>query len=118
MYEANGVGLAAPQVGILKRLVVMDCGEGAIVMMNPVILEASGEQTGDEGCLSVPGKAGQVTRPNYVKCQFMDEDGDICEVEATELLARCICHELDHLDGHLYVEKVQGGLHDVVYDEE
>ena len=118
MYEANGVGLAAPQVGILKRLVVMDCGEGAIVMMNPVILEASGEQTGDEGCLSVPGKAGQVTRPNCVKCQFMDEDGDICEVEATELLARCICHELDHLDGHLYVEKVQGGLHDVVYDEE
>lgn len=118
MYEANGVGLAAPQVGILKRLVVMDCGEGAIVMLNPIIVETSGEQTGDEGCLSVPGKAGQVTRPNYVKCQFMDEDGDICEIEGTELLARCICHELDHLDGHLYVEKVEGGLHEVVYNDE
>jgi peptide deformylase len=118
MYEANGVGLAAPQVGILKRLVVMDCGDGAIVMINPVILEASGEQTGDEGCLSLPGKAGQVTRPNYVKARFFDEDMEECEIEATELLARCICHELDHLDGHMYTEKVVGGLHDAKYEED
>jgi peptide deformylase len=118
MYEANGVGLAAPQVGILKRVVVMDCGEGAIVMINPEILEASGEQTGDEGCLSLPGKAGQVTRPNYVRARFLNEDMEECEIEATELLARCICHELDHLDGHMYTEKVVGGLHDVKYEED
>ena len=118
MYEANGVGLAAPQVGILKRIVVMDCGEGAIVMINPTILETDGEQPGDEGCLSIPGKAGQVTRPNYVKARFLDEDMEECEIEATELLARCICHELEHLDGHLYVEHVGGGLHDVQYDKE
>lgn len=118
MYEANGVGLAAPQVGILKRLVVMDCGEGPIVMINPVIIETSGEQTGDEGCLSLPGKAGQVTRPNYVKARFLDEDMEECEIEATELLARCICHEVDHLDGHMYTEHVQGPLHDVTYDDE
>jgi peptide deformylase len=118
MYEANGVGLAAPQVGILKRVVVMDCGEGAIVMINPEILETSGEQTGDEGCLSLPGKAGQVTRPNYVRARFMNEDMEECEIEATELLARCICHELDHLDGHMYTEKVVGGLHDVKYEED
>lgn len=118
MYEANGVGLAAPQVGILKRLVVMDCGEGPIVMINPVILETSGEQTGDEGCLSLPGKAGQVTRPNYVKARFLDEDMQECEIEGTELLARCICHELDHLDGHMYTEKVVGGIHDVKCEED
>lgn len=118
MYEANGVGLAAPQVGILKRLVVMDCGEGPIVMINPVILETSGEQTGDEGCLSLPGKAGQVTRPNYVKARFLDEDMQECEIEGTELLARCICHELDHLDGHMYTEKVVGGIHDVNCEED
>jgi peptide deformylase len=118
MYEANGVGLAAPQVGILKRVVVMDCGEGAIVMINPEILETSGEQTGDEGCLSLPGKAGQVTRPNYVRARFLNEDMEECEIEATELLARCICHELDHLDGHMYTEKVVGGLHDVKYEED
>ena len=118
MYEANGVGLAAPQVGILKRLVVMDCGDGPIVMINPVILETSGEQTGDEGCLSLPGKAGQVTRPNYVKARYLDEDMEECEIEATELLARCICHELDHLDGHMYTEHVEGELYDVTYEEE
>ncbi len=116
MYEANGVGLAAPQVGILKRIVVMDCGEGPIVMINPVIVETSGEQTGDEGCLSVPGKAGLVTRPNYVKARFFDEEMQECEIEATELLARCIMHETDHLDGHLYVEKVEGPLHEVTYE--
>lgn len=115
MYEANGVGLAAPQVGILKRLVVIDVGDehGPYIMINPEILETSGEQTGDEGCLSLPGKAGCVTRPNYVKARYYDLDMKACEVEGEELLARAICHELDHLDGHMYVEKVTGGLHDV-----
>lgn len=117
MYEANGVGLAAPQVGILKRIVVIDVGEGPIVMINPEIIESDGEQTGDEGCLSVPGKAGQVTRPNHVKARFMGEDMNEYEIEGEELLARCICHELDHLDGHLYVEKVEGALHDVTYED-
>ena len=118
MYEANGVGLAAPQVGILKRIVVIDVGEGPIVMINPRIVSVDGEQTGDEGCLSVPGKAGCVTRPNYVMARFLNEDMQECEIEGTELLARAICHELDHLEGHLYVEKVEGGLHDVNYEEE
>ncbi len=118
MYEANGVGLAAPQVGILKRIVVIDVGEGPIVMINPRIVLTEGEQCGDEGCLSLPGKAGQVTRPNYVMARFFDEDMNECEIEGTELLARAICHELDHLEGHLYVEKVEGALHDVNYDAE
>ena len=118
MYEANGVGLAAPQVGILKRIVVIDVGEGPIVMINPTIIAQDGEQTGDEGCLSVPGKAGIVTRPNYVKARFFDEEMNECEIEGEELLARAICHELDHLDGHLYVEKVEGGHHDVTYEVE
>ena len=118
MYEANGVGLAAPQVGVLKRLVVIDVGEGPIVMINPTIVATDGEQTGDEGCLSVPGKAGIVTRPNYVKARFFDEEMNECEVEGEGLLARAICHELDHLDGHLYVEKVEGELHDVTYEIE
>ena len=118
MYEANGVGLAAPQVGVLKRIVVIDVGEGPIVMINPVILETSGSQTGDEGCLSVPGKAGQVTRPNYVRASFLTEDMDECIIEGEELLARAICHEVEHLDGHLYTEKVEGALHDVTYDED
>ncbi len=118
MYEANGVGLAAPQVGILKRLVVIDVGEGPIVMINPKIIETSGEQTGEEGCLSVPGKSGCVTRPNHVIARFFNEEMVECEVEGTELLARAICHELDHLDGHLYVEKVEGELHDVTYSED
>ena len=118
MYEANGVGLAAPQVGILKRIVVMDIGEGPIVMINPQILETSGEQTGDEGCLSYPGKAGKVTRPNYVKARFQNEDMEWCEIEGTELLARCISHELDHLDGHMYTEKVEGPLHEVTYESD
>lgn len=118
MYEANGVGLAAPQVGVLKRIVVIDVGEGPIVMINPVILETSGEQTGDEGCLSVPGKAGVVTRPNYVKAKAFDENMNEYVIEGKELLARAICHECDHLDGHLYVEKVEGELKEVNYDEE
>ena len=112
MYEVGGVGLAAPQVGILKRIVVIDVGEGPIVMINPRIITTDGEQTGDEGCLSVPGKAGCVTRPNYVMARFFDEEMNECEIEGEELLARAICHELDHLDGHLYVEKVEGDLVD------
>ena len=118
MYDANGVGLAAPQVGILKRVVVIDIGEGPIIMINPEILETSGEQTGDEGCLSLPGKAGQVTRPNYVKARAFDENMEEYIIEGEELMARAICHELDHLDGHMYTEKVEGQLHDVVYEEE
>ena len=118
MYETNGVGLAAPQVGVLKRIVVIDVGEGPIILINPVILETSGEQTGDEGCLSVPGKAGKVTRPNYVKVKALDENMEEVIYEGEELLARAFCHEIDHLDGHLYVEKVEGELHDVVYEEE
>ncbi len=111
MYEANGVGLAAPQIGILKRIVVIDTtGEDPYVLINPRIVEKSGEQTGQEGCLSVPGKCGMVTRPNYVKAVALNEDMEPIEVEGTELLARAICHELDHLDGHLYVEKVEGEL--------
>ena len=119
MYEANGVGLAAPQVGILKRIVVIDTtGEDPHILINPRIVETSGEQTGQEGCLSVPGKSGQVTRPNYVKAVALDVNMKEYELEGTELLARAICHELDHLDGHLYVEKVEGPLQDVNYDEE
>ena len=118
LYDANGVGLAAPQVGVLKRLVVIDVGEGPIVLINPVILESSGEQTGDEGCLSLPGKAGEVTRPNYVKVRAYDEHMEEFEIEGTELLARAFCHEIDHLEGHMYVERVNGEVHDVVYEEE
>lgn len=118
MYDANGVGLAAPQVGILRRLAVIDIGEGPIVLINPVILETSGEQTGDEGCLSLPGKAGEVTRPNYVKVRAFDENMQEYEIEGTELLARALCHEIEHLDGHMYVEKVNGEVHDVVYEQE
>ena len=117
MYEANGVGLAGPQVGVLKRIVVIDIGEGPVVMINPVILEKSGEQPGDEGCLSLPGKAGTVTRPNYVKARAFDENMEEYEIEGTELMARAICHELDHLDGHMYTEIVEGPLHDVTYDD-
>ena len=114
MYEANGVGLAAPQVGVLKRIVVIDVtGEEPYILINPRIVETGGEQTGSEGCLSVPGKAGIVTRPNYVKVAAQDVDMKPFELEGTELLARAICHELDHLDGHLYVEKVEGELTDV-----
>ncbi len=114
MYEANGVGLAAPQVGILKRIVVIDVtGEDPYVMVNPRILEVSGEQTGHEGCLSVPGKTGVVTRPNYVKAVAYNENMELYEVEGTELLARAICHEMDHLEGKLYVDMVEGRLMDV-----
>lgn len=118
MYEANGVGLAAPQVGILRRVVVIDIGDGPLVMINPVLLEASGEQTGNEGCLSLPGKTGPVTRPNFVRARAFDEDMEEFEIEGTELLARAICHELDHLEGHMYTEKLEGPLQDVSSEEE
>ncbi len=119
MYEAAGVGLAACQVGVLKRVVVIDTtGEDPHILINPRIVESSGEQTGQEGCLSVPGKTGVVTRPSYVKVAALDADMKPFELEGTELLARAICHELDHLDGHMYVEKVEGELMDAVYDEE
>lgn len=119
MYEANGVGLAAPQVGVLKRIVVIDVtGEDPIVMINPRIVESSGEQTGYEGCLSVPGKSGVVTRPNYVKAVALDQNMKEIEVEGTELLARAICHELEHLDGHLYVERVEGELEDNLAEDD
>ena len=111
LYEENGVGLAAPQVGILKRIVVIDTtGEDPLLLINPKILETSGEQDGYEGCLSVPGKSGKVTRPNYVKAFAYDENMEPFEIEGTELLARAICHEVDHLEGHLYVERVHGPL--------
>ena len=118
MYEAQGVGLAAPQVGILKRIVVIDCGDDPLLLINPEVLETSGEQTGQEGCLSVPGKAGIVTRPNYAKVKAYNEDMEKFIVEGEELLARALLHEIDHLDGHLYVEKVEGDLMDVVPDDE
>lgn len=118
MYEANGVGLAAPQVGVLRRIVVIDVGEGPIVMINPEIIEQDGEQTGQEGCLSIPDKAGIVTRPNHVIAKALDRDMQEYTIEGTELLARAICHELDHLDGHLYDELAEGPLMDVTYDDE
>ena len=105
MYEANGVGLAAPQVGILKRAVVIDIGEGLVELINPVILETSGSQIDDEGCLSVPGKYAPVHRPNYVKVKAMDRDGNEFIIEGEELMARALCHEIDHLDGILYSDK-------------
>lgn len=118
MYEANGVGLAAPQVGVLRRIAVIDVGDGPHVFVNPQIIEKSGEQTGDEGCLSLPGKVGTVTRPNYVKAVAYDEHMQKFEIEGTELFARAMCHEFDHLDGHLYSEFVEGGLREVTYGDE
>lgn len=118
LYEKMGVGLAAPQVGVLKKIVVIDVGEGPIVLINPEILETSGEQTGEEGCLSVPGKWGIVTRPNHVKIRALNEDMEEFEMEGDGLLARAFCHEIDHLSGELYVDRVEDGLHDVEYGED
>lgn len=118
MYESDGVGLAAPQVGILKRIVVIDVGEGPVIMINPEIIETSGSQTGQEGCLSVPGKAGIVTRPNYVKAKAYDLEMNEYIVEGEELMARAICHELDHLDGGLYIDLVEGRLMEAVADDD
>ena len=118
MYEYHGVGLAAPQVGVLKQIVVIDVGEGPIVLINPEIIETSGEQTGEEGCLSVPGKWGIVTRPDHVKVRAYDQNMEPVELEGEGLLARAFCHEIDHLAGELYVDKTEDGLHDVTYEED
>ena len=104
LADANGVGLAAPQVGILRRVVVIDVGDEIVELINPEIMETSGEQDGMEGCLSVPGEYWMVKRPNHVKARAQDRHGDWFEIEGEELIARCICHECDHLDGHLYTE--------------
>ena len=119
MYAAEGVGLAAPQVGILKRIAVIDISperDSPIILINPVITHTEGEQRGSEGCLSVPGKAGIVTRPNIVRAKAYDLDMNEFEIEGEELLARALIHEIEHLDGQLYVDKVEGQLVDV--DEE
>ena len=112
LEEANGVGLAAPQVGILRRVVLVDTGEEVLELINPELVETSGEQVGAEGCLSVPGKYGLVTRPNYAKVKAQDRYGEWFEVEAEELIARCFCHELDHLDGIIYTEVMERFLTD------
>ncbi|HJC62832.1 MAG TPA: peptide deformylase [Candidatus Blautia merdavium] len=119
MYDAYGVGLAAPQVGILKQIVVIDVtGEDPYVLINPEILETSGSQTGDEGCLSLPGMSGTVTRPNYVKVKAYNENMEEYILEGTELLARAICHETDHLHGRMYTELVEGELRRTNYEED
>lgn len=121
LYDAEGVGLAAPQIGVLKRLVVIDIseeGNDPIILINPEIIATDGCQRGDEGCLSVPGKVGTVERPNYVKVKAYDKDMKEFTIEGTELLARAICHEIDHLNGVLYVDKVIDELRDVGYQVE
>ena len=120
LAEANGVGLAAPQIGILRRVVIVDTGEGILELVNPVMLETDGEQVGPEGCLSVPGKYGLVKRPYYAKVRAQDRFGEWYEVEGEELIGRCFCHELDHLDGIVYTEVMERFLteDELVYDEE
>jgi peptide deformylase len=121
LYEANGVGLAAPQVGVLKRLVVIDVseeGDNPIILINPVIVETSGEQTGEEACLSIPGKVGTVTRPDTVKVKAFNRNMEEFTMEGTGLLARAFCHEIDHLDGILYVERTTGELRSSFAEEE
>ena len=107
LIESNGVGLAAPQVGILRRVVLVDTGEEILELVNPVMLETDGEDVGPEGCLSVPGKYGLVKRPYYAKVRAQDRFGDWYEAEGEELIARCFCHELDHLDGIVYTEVME-----------
>ena len=107
MYEADGVGLAAPQVGILKRLFVIDIGEGPLVFINPEILETDGKQIDQEWCLSLPGELEEVMRPNYVRARALNEKGEEFEIEAEELLARAILHEYDHLNGTLFIDRVK-----------
>jgi len=118
MYNANGVGLAAPQVGVLKRAIVIDIGEGLYELINPVIIETSGEQVGDEACLSLPGKSAKVARPNYCKVKALDRNGNEIIVEGEELMARALCHETDHLDGILYIDKIVEGEEIQDYDPE
>jgi len=105
MYEANGVGLAAPQVGILKRIAVIDIGDGPIILINPEIVEANGEVNDKEGCLSVPNQEGNVIRPQYVKVKAQDREGNPMEIQGENFLARALCHEIDHLNGILYTDK-------------
>lgn len=107
MYDADGVGLAAPQVGILKRVVIIDIGDGLIELINPEIIETSGEQTDSEGCLSVAGRSGEVTRPYLVKVRALNREGQVIEIEGEDLLARAFCHEIDHLEGILFVDKIE-----------
>ena len=119
LIDSNGVGLAAPQVGILRRVVIVDTGEEILELINPTILETDGEQEGPEGCLSVPGKYGLVKRPYYAKVRAQDRYGDWYEAEGEELIARCFCHELDHLDGILYTEVMERFLtEEELYEEE
>ena len=120
LEDSGGVGLAAPQVGILRRVVLVDNGEEVLELINPTLVETSGEQTGPEGCLSVPGKYGLVTRPNYAKVRAQDRNGNWFEADGEELTARCFCHELDHLDGILYTQVMERYLTDeeLQYDEE
>ncbi len=117
MYKAEGVGLAGPQVGILRRVAVIDVGDGLFKMVNPVIVETEGEQTGLEGCLSVPGRRGEVTRPNIVTVQYQDENGEPVTLRTSEFFARAVCHELDHLDGVLYIDKMDREISDEEYEE-
>lgn len=118
MYEAHGVGLAAPQIGKLKRIFVVDIGEGIIEFINPEVIETKGEQFGEEGCLSVPNKYGNVRRPNYARLRAQDRTGQFFEVEGTELMARAMLHEFDHLEGRLYVDLVEGELVEVTVEPE
>ena len=118
MYDHGGLGLAAPQVGVLKRITVIDVGEGPIVLINPDIVATSGSQTGEEGCLSLLGKWGMVTRPEAVVVRALDENMEEFEMTGEGLLARAICHELDHLNGEMYMKLVEGELQDVVEEPE
>ncbi|OON95218.1 MAG: peptide deformylase [Epulopiscium sp. Nele67-Bin005] len=117
MYDAEGVGLAAPQIGLLKRIFVIDIGEGITEFINPEIVETSGEQVGDEGCLSVPAKYGLVTRPHTVKIKALDRHGVSFEISGEEFMARAMCHEFDHLEGKLFVDFIEGDLFDVPPEE-
>lgn len=117
MYKAEGVGLAGPQVGILRRIAVIDVGEGLFKLVNPVIVEKEGEQTGLEGCLSVPGRRGEVTRPNIVTVEYQDENGEPVTLRVSEFFARAVCHELDHLDGVLYIDKMNREISDEEYQQ-
>ncbi|NLK37066.1 MAG: peptide deformylase [Epulopiscium sp.] len=112
MYDANGVGLAAPQVGVLKRVVVIDVGNGLLELINPVIVETKGSQIGEEGCLSIPGFSAEVDRPSYVKVEALNRHGEPIVVEGTDLLAVALCHETDHLDGILYIDKALEQMED------
>ena len=120
LLDSGGVGLAAPQVGILRRVVLVDTGEEILELINPSLVAVDGEQTGAEGCLSVPGKYGIVTRPYWAKVRAQDRNGNWFEVEGEELIARCFCHELDHLDGIVYTQVMERFLTDdeLMYDEE